>query len=65
VFVECNKHLVLLLKRARFTKMIFLRIREDVGTEEAEAILGNDLYLPIKMLPKLTGNKFYFHEVMV
>jgi 16S rRNA processing protein RimM len=33
--------------------------------EDADAIMGNDIYLPLKMLPKLTGNKFYFHEVMV
>jgi 16S rRNA processing protein RimM len=44
----------------------FLRIRfEDMITEEdADAIIGNAIYLPIKMLPKLTGNKFYFHEVI-
>jgi 16S rRNA processing protein RimM len=44
----------------------FLRIRfEDMNNEEdADAIMGNDIYLPLKMLPKLTGNKFYFHEVI-
>jgi 16S rRNA processing protein RimM len=36
-----------------------------MNTEDADAVIGNDLYLPLKMLPKLTGNKFYFHEVMV
>jgi len=67
VFVECNKHLVpFFIETASLHKNDCLRIRiEDVSTEEeAEAILGNDLYLPLSMLPKLSGNKFYFHEVI-
>ena len=67
VFVECNKHLVpFFIETSSLHKNDFLRIRfEDVSTEEeAEAILGNDLYLPLSMLPKLSGNKFYFHEVI-
>ena len=66
VFVECNKHLVpFFIETSSLHKNDFLRVRfEDVTTEEeAEALLGNDLYLPLSMLPKLSGNKFYFHEV--
>jgi 16S rRNA processing protein RimM len=31
--------------------------------EDADAIMGNDIYLPTKDKLKTTGNKFYFHEV--
>ena len=67
VFVECNKHLVpFFIESSSLHKNDFLRIWfEDVTTEEeADAIVGNAIYLPLKLLPKLTGNKFYFHEVI-
>lgn len=31
---------------------------------DAEAIMKTELYLPLEFLPKLSGNKFYFHEVI-
>ena len=37
---------------------------EEITPDEARALVGCDLYLPLDMLPKLTGNKFYFHEVV-
>ena len=36
---------------------------DDLTAEQALALVGGDLYLPLSMLPKLTGNQFYFHEV--
>ncbi len=33
------------------------------GTEIAKMLQGCSLYLPLSSLPKLKGNKFYFHEV--
>ncbi len=38
---------------------------EDVDTlEQAQALRGRELYLPIDALPKLTGNEFYLHEII-
>mgnify|MGYP002624224224 CR=1 FL=1 len=36
---------------------------EDATPEQAQSLAGHDLYLPLDRLPRLEGNKFYFHEV--
>jgi 16S rRNA processing protein RimM len=67
VFVECNNHLVpFFIEHSLLHKNDLLRVRfEDVKNEqEADELVGAEVYLPLKMLPKLTGNKFYFHEVI-
>jgi 16S rRNA processing protein RimM len=67
VFVELNNNLVpFFMEESLLQKGNQLRIRfEDVLNEaDADAILGASLYLPIEFLPKLTGNKFYFHEII-
>ncbi len=34
---------------------------EDI--DKAASLVNKELYLPISLLPELTGNKFYYHEV--
>jgi len=67
VFVALGNNLVpFFIETISLQKGNQLRIRfEDVENEaDADAIMGVELYLPLKFLPKLTGNKFYFHEII-
>ncbi len=67
VFVDFNKNLVpFFIENSSLHKNDFLRVRfEDVDSEEeADKLIGLEVYLPLSMLPKLEGNKFYFHEVI-
>ncbi len=67
VFVEINKNLVpFFIVASKLHRSDLLRIRfEDVDDEEsADSLLGSDLFLPLSMLPKLEGDKFYYHEII-
>ena len=67
VFVDLGKNfLPFFIEKSLLQKGNQLRVKfEDVSTEaDAEAILKADVYLPLDLLPKLTGNKFYYHEVI-
>ncbi len=65
VYIEINKRLVkyeIESLRPHANKVV-ARFK-DVTVEESNVLIGKDLYLPLDRLPKLEGNKFYFHEVI-
>jgi 16S rRNA processing protein RimM len=67
VFVEQHKNLIpFFIERSSLHKSLLLRIKfEDISSEiEADKLLGAHLYLPLEFLPKLTGNRFYYHEII-
>jgi 16S rRNA processing protein RimM len=67
VFVEKNKNLIpFFIESLSLHKSALLRIKfEEITTEtEANGLLGTELYLPLDLLPILSGNKFYYHEIV-
>jgi 16S rRNA processing protein RimM len=67
VFISIgNKLIPFFILDAKLHKSSLLRLKlEDVVSEEdADALMKCALYLPNSFLPKLTGNKFYYHEIL-
>lgn len=67
IFIDLRGNLVpFLVEASQLHKSDLLRLKlEDVLDEsDADALLKCDMYLPLELLPKLEGNKFYFHEVI-
>lgn len=67
VFVSLGDNLVpFFMEKCVLHKSNLLRIRfeEVINESDAERIIGSKLYLPLSFLPKLSGNKFYYHEVI-
>jgi len=67
VFVEQHKNLIpFFIERSSLHKSELLRVKfEEVTDEEgANMLIGAAVYLPLSFLPKLSGNKFYYHEII-
>lgn len=67
VFVNLGNNLIpFFIQESLLQKGNQLRVRfEGIESEEdAESILKADIYLPLTLLPKLTGNQFYYHEII-
>ena len=67
IFVDLGNNLIpFFIEKSLLQKGNQLRVQfEDMYTEEeADSIMKAEVYLPLDLLPKLTGDKFYFHEVI-
>jgi len=67
VFIQLGREFIpFFIERSSLHKSDLLRLKfEDIDTEEdADQLLKSELYLPLEFLPKLDGNKFYYHEII-
>ena len=66
ILVEINGLLVpFFVAKQSWSKGDTLIISFKNSTEAlVDQSLGKDVYMPLSTLPKLTGNKFYYHEVV-
>ncbi len=64
-FVEINKVMTpFFVTRLALNGDKYIITLPGVNTvEEASRYVGTEVYLPLEMLPKLKGNKFYYHEL--
>ncbi|KMQ71205.1 ribosome maturation factor RimM [Chryseobacterium koreense] len=66
IFIEINGLLVpFFIAKQSWSKNDTLIISFKNATEPlVDQTIGRDVYLPLSTLPKLSGNKFYYHEVV-
>ena len=67
VFIDYNNKLIpFFVEKILLQKGNQLRIKfEDIDSEQdASDILKRATYLPLTLLPKLEGDKFYYHEII-
>lgn len=67
IFIDIGKNLIpFFIETSGMQRSKLWRVKlEEVDSElDAEALIRNDVYLPLNLLPKLTDNQFYYHEVI-
>ena len=42
----------------------FIAVQDIKTVEQAQNLVGKTVYLPLELLPKLSGKQFYFHEIV-
>ena len=67
LFINVRNTLIpFFIESSQLHKSDLLRVQfEDVTNEaDADALIKSEVFLPLEFLPKLEGDKFYFHEVI-
>lgn len=65
LLIEINKSLIpyFITEKSFHSNKAYLNLVDVDTVEKAAELAGNNIFLPLELLPKLKGNQFYFHEV--
>ncbi len=68
VLVEINKDLVpffiLDAKESSHPQKIHVLFEDVESKDDTQDLIGSRLFLPSEVLPELTGNQFYYHDII-
>lgn len=66
VFVNINQNPVPYFIESGSLKnnKLIVKFKDVEDTDQAQMLINREVYLPLSLLPMLSGNKFYYHEVV-
>jgi len=68
VFIDIHGELIpFVIKDLQFksgNNTAYVSLEDVTDEEQASALVNCNLYLPVSFLPQLSGNKFYYHEII-
>ncbi len=66
VFIEIKNNLVPFFSEYTFfnNEKLVVKFEDVEDLESAEKLKGTKVFMPIERLPKLDGDKYYFHELL-
>ena len=67
VFIDLNGTLTpffIAAVQVKDKEIIWLKAEGFNASDEIQALIRKEIYLPLNLLPTLKGNKFYYHEIV-
>jgi len=65
ILLEIHKNLIpfFIQKISLHSNKAYIKLQDIDTIAQAAEMAGMEIFLPLDLLPKLSGNKFYFHEI--
>jgi 16S rRNA processing protein RimM len=67
IFIDLNGTLTpffIASTQVKDKEIIWLKAEGFNTTDDIQNLIRKEIYLPLNLLPKLSGNKFYYHEIV-